>query len=190
MKHLHIPDHLPAIVRPVIDAVVEAVVNSPIVESPVTRRQVIDPVTVVVRMVTPEVSRTIIGKEVALPRRDPMDIPVLADPHEIIPGFTHHVVSGARHVLVVGGESVPGGIADPLGLLPSGIVSSAAGGAAPGRRSDRLGYPLGRTPGRGSRASGGGGGTSGRRTGIHLRTGNRRGTPGTAAGRRTSGGRG
>ena len=83
-------------------------------------------------MMAIEVAGTVVRQEIALPRRDPVDVPVLADPHEIITGFTHHVVSAARHVLVIRGETVPGGIADPLGL-PSGVVSRAAGNAAPGR---------------------------------------------------------
>ena len=53
----------------------------------------------------------------------------------------HHIVSGASHALVIGSKSVPGGIADTAGLLPSGIVGSSASNAAPGRRTDRLGYP-------------------------------------------------
>ena len=166
-------NHPEAIVRPVIDSIVEAVVDSPIVESPVTRRQVVDSVAVEVRMVAIEVAGTVIRQEITLPRRDPVDVPVLADPHEIITGFTHHVVSAARHVLVIRSKTVPGGIANPLGL-PSGVVGRTACDAAPGRRSDRPCDPLAGTAGRGPfsylripgassrRTSGGGGGTPGR----------------------------
>ena len=90
---------------------------------------------------SPEVTGMVVRQEVALPRRDPVDIPVLADPHEVIAGLVHHIVSGASHALVIGSKSVPGGIADTAGLLPSGIVGSSASNAAPGRRTDRLGYP-------------------------------------------------
>ncbi len=91
---------------------------------------------------SPEVTGTVVRQESTLPRRDPVDIPVLANPHEIIAGLMHHVVSGAGHVLVVGGQSIPGGIANPLGLLSPGVVSGATRYTAPGRRTDRLCDPL------------------------------------------------
>ena len=114
-------------VGPVVDPIIQAVLDSPIGHSPVTRRQVTDPVAIVVRGVTPEVSRMVVREEVTVPRRDPVDIPVLSNPHEVIAGLSHHVVSGARHILVVGGETVTGGVAHGLGPLPGGAVTRAAG---------------------------------------------------------------
>ena len=43
----------------------------------------------------PEMAGMIVREEVAVPRRDPVDIPVLADSHEIVAGLLHHSVSGA-----------------------------------------------------------------------------------------------
>ena len=101
-------------VGPVVDAVIQAVLDTPVSQSPVPRRQVADPVAVVVRRMTPEVARMVVREEVTVPRRDPVDIPVLANPHKVITSLLHHVVSSADSVLVIGGQTTASSVADCL----------------------------------------------------------------------------
>ena len=118
-------------IGPVVNPVIQAVLDSPVGQSPVARRQVANPVAIVVRSMTPEVSRMVIREEVTIPRRDSVDVPVLSNPHEVVAGLTHHVVAGARHILVVSGETTTGGVANALASLPGTVCGSAAGDIAP-----------------------------------------------------------
>ena len=84
-------DHVPVAVRAVVDSVVEAVLDAPVGDAPETDREVMDPVAVAVRVMSPEVARTVIFHEWSLARRNPVDIPVVTDPHEIAPALLHDV---------------------------------------------------------------------------------------------------
>ena len=91
-----------------------------------------DTVAVVVRIVSPEMARTVVRHEVTVTRRDPVDVSVVSDPHEIASVLPHDILAG-EGVPVVGGQTASGSVADPLGLFPSGVSHRASGGAAPGR---------------------------------------------------------
>ena len=91
-----------------------------------------DTVAVVVRIVSPEVARTVVRHEVTVARRDSVDVPVIADPHKVASVLPHHILAGER-VLVVGSQTASGGVADSLGLLPAGVSRSASGRIASGR---------------------------------------------------------
>ena len=77
-----------------------------------------DPVAVAVRLMPPEMARTVIGQEVSLARRDSVDVPVLSNPHEVAAALLHDILAAER-ILVEGGKAASRGVADPLGLLPA-----------------------------------------------------------------------
>jgi len=85
-----------------------------------------DPVAVAMVVVRPEMLRTVVRHEVTLSRRDPVDIPVLADPHEVTAAFPNDI-SSAMGVAVEGCQTVSGGVAYLLGPLSSGACRRTAG---------------------------------------------------------------
>ena len=86
-------DHVPVAVRAIVDSVVEAVLDTPVSYPPVTRREFVNPVAIVMRIVSPEMTRTVVRHEVTVTRRDPVDVPVLTDPYEITAVLLHHILA-------------------------------------------------------------------------------------------------